>query len=804
MDYDYEKLNVFYLGKTFDIARGEVEKELVLYDTKDLTTHAVIVGMTGSGKTGLGVTLLEEAAIDGIPSLVIDPKGDLANLLLTFPKLKGSDFSPWIEPGEASRKGMEPGPYAESVAKNWKAGLAAWGQQPDRIARFENAVERAIYTPGSDAGLPLCVLRSLDAPPKAIRESTDDLRERISSAVSGLLTLLGVDADPIKSREHILLSNILDAAWREGKSLDLAGLIRAIQQPAFTRIGIMDLETFFPAKDRFGLAMTFNNVLASPSFAGWLEGEPLDIQKLLYTPEGKPRMAILSIAHLSESERMFFVTLLLNEVIAWMRSRPGTSSLRALLYMDEVFGYLPPTANPPSKLPMLTLLKQARAFGLGLVLATQNPVDLDYKALSNAGTWLIGRLQTERDKLRVIEGLESASASAGHALDRSQIDKILSSLGSRVFLMNNVHEDAPIVFQSRWALSYLRGPLTKQQIRTLMEPLRRGSSPDETAPAATAPASATPASGRAAEPPVVPHGIEQRYLAPDASVRNAEWLYQPALLGVAKVHYVDAKTKTDVWIDLVRYVRVEGSVPDSCWDEADELPAKRQDALEPDAEGGACYAELPAEMMRAKEYQRWEKDLKTALYRNERLTLFNAPSQKQYSDEGESESEFRDRLRQVVFEQRDLATQKLREKYRSKVNTLTERLRKAQQRLEVEKQQAQGATLSAALNFGTSILGALLGRKTMSQSNLGKASTSIRSAGRAMDQRGDVTRAQENIDVLQQEIDALEAELQEQLAAIIAKHSLDQIEIEPYEVKPRKADIAVDLVALLWMPSRSR
>ncbi|MCA9086899.1 MAG: ATP-binding protein, partial [Planctomycetaceae bacterium] len=209
--------------------------------------------------------------------------------------------------------------------------------------------------------------------------------------------------------------------------------------PPFDRIGVIGLENFYPQADRFQLAMLLNNLLASPGFSSWMEGESLDIQKMLYSPDGKPRFTILSIAHLSEAERMFFVTIFLNEVVSWMRAQSGTSSLRAILYMDEVFGYFPPTANPPSKTPMLTLLKQARAFGLGVVLATQNPVDLDYKGLSNAGTWFIGRLQTERDKARVLDGLEGASAAAGHAFDRRQMEVILSGLGSRVFLLNNVH-----------------------------------------------------------------------------------------------------------------------------------------------------------------------------------------------------------------------------------------------------------------------------------------------------------------------------------------------------------------------------
>ncbi|HZN33138.1 MAG TPA: DUF87 domain-containing protein, partial [Pirellulaceae bacterium] len=373
---DFERLGVFYLGKQYDLAAGKPQDELVLYDSKDLTTHAVCVGMTGSGKTGLCIALLEEAAIDGIPAIVIDPKGDLANLLLTFPELRPADFQPWIDPADAKRTGVSPEQFAQQTAEKWKKGLAEWGQDGARIQRLKDAADVAIYTPGSSAGLPLTVLRSFDVPPVSTIENNEALRDAISAAASGLLGLMGIDADPLRGREHILLSSIFDKAWRSGTSLDMAALIRSIQTPPLDKVGVMDLESFFPAKERFELAMQLNNLLASPGFSAWMEGEPLDIQRLLYTPEGKPRLAILSIAHLSDAERMFFVTILLSETIGWMRSQSGTSSLRALLYMDEVFGYFPPSANPPSKTPMLTLLKQARAFGLGVVLATQNPVDL--------------------------------------------------------------------------------------------------------------------------------------------------------------------------------------------------------------------------------------------------------------------------------------------------------------------------------------------------------------------------------------------------------------------------------------------
>ncbi|HSN89400.1 MAG TPA: DUF87 domain-containing protein, partial [Thermoanaerobaculia bacterium] len=440
----YEKLGAFYLGRPFDLQRGEAAASPLLYDSRDLLTHAVCVGMTGSGKTGLLISLLEEAAIDGIPALVIDPKGDLANLLLTFPELRPADFAPWIDPDAANRAGITPEAFAAKEAETWREGLGRWGQSGERIARLKAAAEFAVYTPGSEAGLPVSILSSLGAPPAELIADGDLLRERVTTLVSSLLSLLGIDSDPVRGRESILMATIFDAAWRQGKGLDLASLIQQIQKPPVERIGVMDLESFYPAKERFDLAMAVNNLLGSPGFAAWLQGEPLDIDRLLYTASGKPRVAIFTISHLSDRERMFFVSLLLNQTLGWARSRPGTSSLRAILCMDEVFGYMPPVAEPPSKKPLLTLLKQARAFGLGLVLATQNPVDIDYKGLGNVGTWFLGRLQTERDKQRLLDGLEGAvSGGSGGEFDRKRLDETLSGLGNRVFLLHDVHEEGP-------------------------------------------------------------------------------------------------------------------------------------------------------------------------------------------------------------------------------------------------------------------------------------------------------------------------------------------------------------------------
>ncbi|HET9952974.1 MAG TPA: DUF87 domain-containing protein, partial [Polyangiaceae bacterium] len=478
---NYEKMGVFYLGRGLDRA-GSATTEPVLYPSKDLTTHGLCVGMTGSGKTGLCLGLLEEAAIDQIPVIAIDPKGDLGNLLLTFPNLSASEFAPWVDAAQAEREGISIEALAEREAARTRAGLAEFGQEPARIARLMQSVERVIYTPGSRAGRPLALLRSFSAPTQPAEREPELLRDRVQGIVSSLLSLAGIDADPLRSREHILLSQIFMQAFEASRDLSLPDLIRNVQKPSFTSVGVFELETFYPAKERLELAMSLNNLIAAAGAQALAQGEPLEIAELLRSKTGKPKLSILSIAHLNDGERMAFVTTVLSELIAWMRTQPGTSSLRALLYMDEIFGYFPPTAAPPSKQPMLTLLKQARAFGVGVMLATQNPVDLDYKGLSNCGTWFIGRLQTERDKLRVLDGLEGAAASAGRAFDRSEMDRLLSGLRKRVFLMNNVHETAPRLVETRFTLSYLRGPVTRDEIKRLM-PASGGAAPSPAAPA---------------------------------------------------------------------------------------------------------------------------------------------------------------------------------------------------------------------------------------------------------------------------------------------------------------------------------
>ncbi len=799
---DYEKLGVFYLGRRFDGALGSVTDEPILYDAKDLTTHAVCVGMTGSGKTGLGVALLEEAAIDGIPAIVIDPKGDLGNLLLTFPDLAAQDFLPWVDPAEAARKGRTPEEQARWTADLWRTGLAQWNESPERIARFAGSCERVIYTPGSQAGRPVTVLRSFAAPSPAVLADGEAMRERVQAATSGILALLGLAADPLRSREHILVSTLLDTAWRQGRSLDIATLIREIQNPPVQRVGVLDLESFYPANDRFELAMRLNNLLAAPGFAAWMEGETLDIGKLLYGEGGKPRLAIFSIAHLTDSERMFFVTILLNEILAWVRAQPGSSSLRALLYMDEIFGFFPPTANPPSKMPMLTLLKQARACGLGVVLATQNPVDLDYKGLANAGTWFLGRLQTERDKARVLEGLEGASAASGAAFDRGAMERTLAGLGNRVFLMNNVHDDAPVLFQTRWVLSYLAGPLTRPQIQSL------GGAAEATSPAAPAPAAAAtmatipaPPAVSASTRPVLPPEVTERFVSARGAVEaNATLSYRPALLGTGTLHYVNAKLGVDEWTKLTLLAPLADMDAVSPWEGAQSLASPPPLADRPDP--GAAFAPLPAEAAQPRSYGKWESMLKTQLYQDRPLALWRCAPLKLVSQPGESESEFRARIRDAGRVSRDLAVAKLRAKLAPKLQRLQDGLARAQERVDRETSQLAHQRTQTAIAIGSTVLGALFGRKLQSTRTVSGASSSMRAASRARHEEGDVKLARDKLAALQRELIELEADCRRQLKAVRTGEDGPDLEADAVSVAPRKTDLTVDQLLLVWIPWR--
>lgn len=788
---EYEKLGSFYLGRAVDPQSHKDTDHLVLYDSRDLTTHAVCVGMTGSGKTGLCLALLEEAAIDGVPALVIDPKGDLGNLLLAFPKLQAGDFLPWIDPGEAARTNQTLEAYAAATADTWRQGLADWQQDGERIARFVSAVDANIYTPGSTAGRPLAVLRSFAPPDSALLNDAAALKDRIAATVAGLLGLVGVNSDAASGRDHILLSSILDRAWREGQTLDLAGLIQAVQKPGFDKMGVFDLETFYPAKERLSLAMAINNLLAAPGFATWLNGEPLDMQSLLFTAEGKPRLTIVSIAHLNDAERMFVVTLLLNEMVSWMRRQSGTSSLRALLYMDEIFGYFPPSALPPSKLPLLTLMKQARAFGVGVVLATQNPVDIDYKGLGNAGTWLIGRLQTERDKARVVEGLMSSGVGG---FDKAQLETLLGGLTNRMFLMRNVHENEPVLMRTRWALSYLKGPLTLPEIGRLSQ-TRPGNAPASPIAASPPPSSHTQ-TGPTASKPLAPANITEHYLRPAQT--SSAVTYSPYVSGTVKLHFVDAASSTDAWqtFNYVAVLAEDGSAPE--WPE--QPAADLQQRLDRTPAAGAQFTELPAPLLNAANYAAWSKQLSAFVYEHGALDILRCGSLKCSSKPGMNEGEFRSQLSLALRERRDATIEQLRKKYAPRADALAQRIQRADQTLEREKSQLSQQKIQTAISVGTTLLGALLGRKSLSATTLTRAGSAIRSAGRISNESSDVTGATASRAALQKQLEDLEAELQQEIAQVQGELDPAAIQLDKITLKPRKSDISVQGLAILWVP----
>ena len=805
----------FYLGRRFDLAERKRTDSQVHYESKHLTTHALCVGMTGSGKTGLCVSLLEEAALDGIPIICIDPKGDLGNLLLTFPELKPEDFRRWLDKSEVMAKRSDEDKdlsdeelltkTAKGTAEAWTNGLNDWEMNLEYLKSLQQ-IEKVIYTPGSNVGVPLTVLSSLDAPSKEVREDEEAFRDQISSAVSGLLSLLSISADPLTSREHILLSNILKDAWSKGQDLSMENLIRFIQTPPIKKVGVMDVDSFFPVNERAKLAMSLNNLMASPAFAGWMQGQALDIETLLYTPSGAPKISIISIAHLNDSERMFFVTILLNELVSWMRSQNGTSALRAIFYMDEIYGYFPPAAKPPSKGPMMTLLKQARAFGLGIVLATQNPVDLDYKGLSNMGTWFLGRLQTQRDKDRVLDGLEGASLQQGASFDRNAMDKNLSALGKRVFLMNNVNDNAPTIFQTRWAFSFLRGPLSRPEVSSLMQSKKSEilqtrstesseSSTDSTVSSDSKSATQSASKG-AAGPPIIPAAIEVRYLVPNKAFRSSHRLeYRPGLLANASLHFVRAASDVDTWSDIQVLAHISSSVQEHLWENSHRLDPTSYELGDP--ESGFSFVDPPAELLQIKNYKSWEKELTEYLFRHEKCVVYSSKALKQNAAPGLSELDARMEFSQIAREARDKEMEKIRAKYEDKLRTLHAKVTTAQQRVDKLVDEAKAKRMDGLVNIGTSILGALLGNKTRSGS---RTSSAVRDLTSAANKGSDISRAQETLDEVVLQKDAMERECIADVERIKRDYSIENLVLEATEIPLRKADTKVKLLALAWVP----
>jgi hypothetical protein len=800
---EFEKLGSFYLGKVYDMKTNSLKDNLVMYDSRDLTTHAVCIGMTGSGKTGLCIDLLEEAAIDNIPAIIIDPKGDITNLLLAFPELTKENFSPWVDPDEANRKGMSTEEYAAQQAEMWKKGLADWGQDENRIKMLRSNVDFFIYTPGSEAGAPVSILHSFDAPSISWEDDSEFIREQIQGNVSAILGLIGVEADPINSREHILLSNIFEYFWSKNQNLDIAKLILSIQDPPFRTLGVFEIDTFFPKKDRMALSMKLNSLIASPTFKNWLEGNPLDISGFISNKDGKIRHSIFYIAHLSDSERMFFVTLLFNQIISWMRKQSGTNSLRTLVYMDEIFGYFPPVSNPPSKRPLLTLLKQARAFGVGVVLATQNPVDLDYKGLTNAGTWFIGRLQTERDKMRLLEGLNTISSSSNEALNKEEIDKLISNLGKRVFILHSVHSKAPVIFQTRWAMSYLRGPMTKNEIKTIMKDKIQEMKISSTIKPLASEIASDKVSG---SPPTISSEIQQIFLPlaksstlafqeiknrsqNEISLGESSLIYSPGVIGNAIIHFQDKITQLNE--DQERSLLLFPSELLN-WNNAQEI---KLSTFQTNSEGKAKFSEVPGNLNDPKDYNELKKSFIDFLFYNSNFKLYHSPLLKIYSKSNESKADFILKLNQIARETRDEEVDKIEQKYSKELEKLKVRLDKSQDTLIKKQSTASSLKQEALLSAGESVVGMFMGRR------------STRSASKAMNKyqksktvAADIDKAQKDIVSINEEMGSLENELKMRIEEIKQKREKEINEIKEVVVQPKKSDIEIRMVSLVWIP----
>jgi hypothetical protein len=724
-----------YLGREVDAATRAPGARLDL-DPRDLLTHGLIVGMTGSGKTGLGIVLIEEVLRQGIPVLAIDPKGDLANMMLLFDTLAGSDFAAWVDPEAARREGKTPETVGADTAARWTRGLAEWGLGAADVAALRAARDARIITPGSTTGIALNVLQSLEAPATPFDSAAEDRRDEIAAIVSGLLALIGIEADPLRSREFVLLSNVIETEWRAGRGLTLETLVGQVADPPFEKLGALPLDSFFPAGERKKLMMALNGLLASPSFEVWRQGEPLDVERLFRAPDGRPRLSIIYTAHLSDAERLFATALRLEKVKTWMRRQSGTGELRALLYMDEIFGYFPPhPADPPTKKPLLTLVKQARAQGLGVVLATQNPVDLDYKALANMGTWMVGKLQTERDRERLREGLVGAGA------DAKTIDTLLDATAPRTFLLHDVHRSGPTLLQTRWAMSYLRGPLTREEVARLR-------------PAAAAPASA---SARASAPPVLPAPLDHLYLS-----KYAGELADPHLLVKYAVRF-----KGQAEVVATRAYPIGGT------ELRDMLEGE---ALDVDEAGVATaapanvgYGDLPS-FVSGEGPKAIERMLKERLPDKLEATVFEDPVTKTSSEPGEDRETFLARLRAAAGGPQ---AEKRRDQLEKKKRDLVAR----EQDLSGRKTEKWAAVGGAIL----SNLGLVFGKKR-----------TISGAGSVLSKNRMENTAEARVEALKAEIAQLEADL-------AAMADVDGGRLVETKLVPTRGSVKILRYEILWV-----
>lgn len=812
----------FYLGRLFDLEKRAVTAQTLWYDPEDLTTHGIVIGMTGSGKTGLCVTLLEEAALQGIPALVIDPKGDLTNLILHFPNLSAEEFQPWVDVESARRAGKSAEQVAAETAEQWRKGLAEWGLGREQILALKDSVQYAVYTPGSEAGLPISVMGSLTAPGLDWASHREILTERINSTVTAILGLAGFqDVDPLRSREHVLLSHIFQTTWSQNHSLDLNELILQVQSPSFDKVGAFPVDTFFPPKERLELALRLNNILAAPSFELWRIGQPLDIAALLYTSQGRPRHSIFYLAHLSEVERMFFVTLLFTAVETWMRTQPGSPNLRAILYMDEIHGYLPPTHNPSSKPPLLRLLKQGRAFGLGVLLATQNPVDLDYKAISNAGTWFIGKLQTDQDKQRILDGLEGAS---GSGMNRAALDRLISRLEKRVFLLHNVHESQPnpVLFHTRWALNYLAGPLTRAQIPALnqlagaSQGLAEAQAPTTVtsmeAPSATPTATAAPLSSQGSRTrPPIPTGVAEFFLPLNISLAKAaaaaglslpaetaipEVLYRPALLASARVHFLERKFALDT--EVVKSALVTKLDPRGLirWENfLCSLPPP--ETFDPAPSPKASFAALDAPLSDARSLASLQRDFVDWIYRTVRLEVRANPALGVYATPEVSQAEFMKACSEAARQARDAELAKATATIERQIKSLQEKIAREERELHMDQIELDERKREEIVTHAENVLGALgvLGRRSSR-----RLSTSLTKRRLTEQAKAEVEESVEALRAYRAQLASLQEELQRLTEEINARWGEVVNDITPIPLAPKKTDILVSLFGIAWMP----
>jgi hypothetical protein len=808
-----------YLGSFLDPATGKPGAEAVFYDARDFTTHGVIVGMTGSGKTGLGIVVLEEALLTGVPVLAIDPKGDLTNMLLNFPDFRPADFEPWVNPGDAQRAGQSVADFAAGQAQTWQQGLAGAGITPERMRRLKEHSRMTIYTPGSTSGVPMNIVGSLRRPPVNWATDAESARDEIEGFVTSLLGLAGIPSDPITSREHILLSNLIENAWSQGQDLDVATLLAQVQKPPLRKLGVFELDAFYPEKERLALAMRLNGLFAAPSFAAWMEGPALDVGAMLAGEDGRPGCAIVYLAHLSDEERQFIVPLIMAKVVTWFRSQPGTTDLRALVYMDEVYGFVPPSANPPAKKPILTIFKQARAFGVGMVLSTQNPVDLDYKAISNAGTWLIGRLQTEQDKARLMDGLQAVAG----GVDVGALNQQIAGLGKRQFLLNKAGGGAPRLFTSRWAISYLRGPLTKDQISLLMKdtvaqvaavaaasaPARGAASPAPAAGGAAAAATA-PAAGLAAnETPVAPAvaaGVPVYYLDPaapwarDLGVSAAGKRMAAAVVARVHVTYTDATADVDereeweaVFYPLERNLdAAKARTVD--YDDRD---------LHPAAPLGVVYVLPDAPIDKPAYFKAAEQDIRAALARVQKLDVFRNRTLKLFARPGESRADFDKRCVAAAEDKADEETAKIRDRLETKLDRLKDAI-DADQRKVAELERTEAAKKQEML-LGTagSVLGSLFGgrgRNSQLASIARGLNTFSGKQARASQVGARLDAAKAELADTTTEASQLEAEIGQEVQQIHDKWLQVAADVDVFTVTPKKTGLDVDEVALVWLP----